>query len=167
VAVSKPRAMDWLLEKCVELGVAEILPFVSARSIVRLEGKKDAKRDKWERIAVSAAKQCGRNRLPIIHPPLSFDEALSETKNHSARFLLDPTSVVGWKEASSRLSGTETFSGWIGPEGGFASAEREQALAAGLQPIRISEHVLRVETAAVAFAALATNGIDVLVTENQ
>jgi 16S rRNA (uracil1498-N3)-methyltransferase len=86
--VSKGKHMDWTIEKAVELGVTRIVPVVSARTIVRIESEdRDAKKDRWMRIAEEAARQCGSAWLPEILPPCSLTESLALVKTTTPTFV--------------------------------------------------------------------------------
>ena len=86
--VSKGKHMDWTLEKAVELGVARIVPVISDRTIVRIEADdRDAKADRWMRIAEEAARQCGSAWLPDILAPRSFKVSLALVKQTTPTFV--------------------------------------------------------------------------------
>jgi 16S rRNA (uracil1498-N3)-methyltransferase len=153
VALLKAPKFDWLLQKVTELGVSEIVPFSSSRVVPRWgEGQTGSRRDRWEKIAAEAAKQCGRAAIPEIHPLRSFEEALAFDAGRAARVLL-------WeKEKAVRLAETVAHSSrvfvLVGPEGGFSDEEALRAQAAGFQPVRLGPRILRAETAGVAIVAL-------------
>lgn len=172
-AIAKGGRMDWLVEKVTELGATGVWPLVAERSEVT--GRGEEKREKWHRRAVEAAKQCGRLWLPEIAEPMSLAEATARLSSagFDAVLLADPSAeagrvadalsaVVGARHAVPVLSAGVAASaghpplrivGFIGPEGGFTAEETAALRAAGAQPVRLGEHILRVETAAVALAA--------------
>ena len=88
VCISKGKHMDWTLEKAVELGVARIVPVISDRTIVRVDADdREAKADRWMRIAEEAARQCGRAWLPEILTPRSFKESLALVQQTTPTFV--------------------------------------------------------------------------------
>ena len=88
VCISKGKHMDWTLEKAVELGVARIVPVISDRTIVRVDADdREAKADRWMRIAEEAARQCGRAWLPEILAPRSFKESLALVQQTTPTFV--------------------------------------------------------------------------------
>lgn len=146
--------MDWLVEKATELGAAGIQPLAAARSVIKLSGERaDKRKERWQAIAVSACEQCGRNRLPEVHSPLSLAEWL---RNPPAQALAGDAVrlVLSLREGNRPLR--ELAAGarevWIlhGPEGGLTQEEEDAALAAGFAPASLGERVLRAETAAIA-----------------
>jgi 16S rRNA (uracil1498-N3)-methyltransferase len=147
--------MDWLVEKATELGVASITPLVAERSVLKLKGERaDKKLAHWQGVAVAAAEQCGRNRVPAIHPALSLKEWLAQPTVDADRWVLSlaqGTQALGAVNASARpvvvLSG---------PEGGLSPAEEAAALAAGFQPVTLGPRVLRAETAPLALLSALT-----------
>jgi 16S rRNA (uracil1498-N3)-methyltransferase len=155
-ALSSSEKMDWVIQKATELGVAEIQPLDTERSVARLSAERAAKRlEHWRQVAISACEQCGRNRLPEIHAPLDIMAWLQQTKE------LPATKLMLLPQGAASLHGREKPQGevvlLIGAEGGFTQAESDSALRCGFSPIRLGARVLRTETAAVAgLAALQT-----------
>lgn len=155
-AMSSSEKMDWVIQKATELGVAEIQPLATERSVARLPSERAAKRlEHWRQVAVSACEQCGRNLLPEIHAPLDIMAWLQRMKE------LPGTRLILLPQGAASLNSLEKPNGsvvlLIGAEGGFAEAESDNALRCGFTPIRLGARVLRTETAAVAgLAALQT-----------
>lgn len=153
-ALLKNPRMDWLIEKAVELGVHSVLPFVSARAVVkfRSETEKQSKIKRWERIAAAAVKQSGRKWLPPIGPLLSFDELLKRTKGlQGPRIFFTPESKEKIGAGGILLKERPPFCIiMIGPEGGFTIKELEKAQEAGFTPYSLGPFILRGETASIA-----------------
>lgn len=147
--------MDLTVQKAVELGVSRLVPIMSQRSVVRLDGERaDRRRERWQEIAVSACEQCGRNRVPEIAPVTSLGQWLASVPKVAAgslRLILSPDGATGLAQLPEP-SGLEVL---IGPEGGLATEEEGLARAAGYQPIRLGPRVLRTETAGLAILAAA------------
>ncbi|HEX6783893.1 MAG TPA: 16S rRNA (uracil(1498)-N(3))-methyltransferase [Sphingomicrobium sp.] len=142
----KRAQTDWLVEKATELGAARLMPVITHRTIaerVRL--------DRLESIAVEAAEQCGRTRLPAIAKPATLKQLLEE--RDAARSLYFADENGGEPPSNAFEPGPALI--LIGPEGGFTDDERERVRAAkNAVPISLGPRVLRAETAAL--AALAT-----------
>lgn len=148
-AVSSGEKMDFTVQKAVELGVAALQPVLSARSVVRLDGERGAKKlAHWRRIAVSACEQCGRNRIPRIAEPVALADYRPP---EGAKILLSP-SGAGRLAALARNPLVLA----AGPEAGFEPAEERLLERAGFDAVRLGPRVLRTETAAL--AALAALG---------
>lgn len=148
--------MDWVIQKATELGVNEIQPLATERSVARLSSERAEKRlEHWQQVAISACEQCGRNVLPAIHAPLDIMVWLKQMQESTdAKFILLPQGATSLREQPKPQSRAALL---IGAEGGFASAESETALHCGFTPIRMGARVLRTETAAIAgLAALQT-----------
>lgn len=151
-AIPKAGRMDWLVEKITELGATGLWPLLTERSEVTARG--EAKREKWDRRAIEAAKQCGRLWLPQIADPMSLEEAVARLNSapFDAVLLADPSPEAS-RLAEAIPAGARQLVGFVGPEGGFTAEESAALRAAGARPVRLGEHILRVETAAVALAA--------------
>ena len=155
-ALSSSEKMDWVIQKATELGVTEIQPLNTERSVARLSVERTAKRlEHWRQVAISACEQCGRNRLPEIHTPLDIMAWLQQMRATSdSKFILLPEGAASLHAQVKPQDGVVLL---IGAEGGFTGAESDSALRCGFTPIRMGARVLRTETAAVVgLAALQT-----------
>ncbi len=155
-ALSSSEKMDWVVQKATELGVNEIQPLATERSVAKLSGERADKRvEHWQQVAISACEQCGRNVLPPIHLPLDIMAWLASMKKSSAtKLMLLPH---GDKTLQQQIKPCGKVVLLIGAEGGFSAAESEAAMHAGFIPLRLGARVLRTETAALAaLAALQT-----------
>jgi 16S rRNA (uracil1498-N3)-methyltransferase len=147
--VPEADKMDWIIQKATELGVAWIQPVTCERSVVRLSGERAARREShWQRVAIAAAEQCGRSRVPDVRPTLAFVSwvALDE---RPARWLLDPQGPP----MAGRPAPEAPFELVVGPEGGLSERERDLALARGGESVGLGPRVLRTETASLAALA--------------
>lgn len=144
--------MDWVVQKCAELGVAAIVPVTMRRSVVRLSGERMARRiHHWQQVAVAACEQCGRNRVPTVAPLLDLPQYLAlAAQENDDRFVLAPGAESGLRELA-RPAGAVTL--LVGPEGGFEDGELHAARAAGFAPLALGPRVLRTETAGSAALA--------------
>lgn len=149
-AIPKGVKIDFIIEKSVELGVDEIMPINSARTVVRLNKQRQESRyNRWQRIALSASKQCGRLRLPIVYPVMEFIDAIKRTKDYDLALM-----ACLHRDAQSLKKTITNFKGkrlivFIGPEGDFTDGEVETAKAEGSKLVSLGPRTLRVDTAAI------------------
>ncbi len=147
--MSSREKMDLTLQKATELGVTEIFPVVTQRSVIKLdEDRADRRVEHWQGVVEAACEQCGRNTVPVIHRVFRFETWIAALPPHSGelRLLLSPHS-------ETRLRDIPTPSRillLVGPEGGLTALEREIAGRFGFQQIILGPRVLRTETAALA-----------------
>ena len=155
-AVPKGDRADWMVEKLSELGVAEFVPLAATRSVVLPEGKN--KRERWVRIATEAAKQSRRSGVMRVGELTSLAEALKKGQADSQPIWYLATEAeakpVPIGDAVAGLGSAKTVTAFVGPEGGWTAEERRAFERAGVQPVRLTASILRVETAAVAVAAV-------------
>lgn len=166
LAVPANDRMDWVVEKATELGVAAIQPLTCTRSVLRLSGERaEKRRAHWQGVAVAASEQCGRAKVPLIHPVADFSAWVARGLSGNAgdmppnalRAILSlapPQSTL--KALLTALPSAKDVGFLSGPEGGFTEEEEAQARAAGWQPAHLGPRVLRADTAPV--AALAVVG---------
>lgn len=149
----KADKMEWIVQKLTELGVARIVPVEMRFCVAKAE--KEGKNARLLRIAREAVKQCGRSAVPTIERAMPFAQALSDMRERE--FMLMPwESAQGTSLAGAVLprSGAKDVGILIGPEGGIAPEEAQQAQGAGAIPLTLGERILRTETAAIASAAV-------------
>ena len=146
-ALAKGDKMETIIQKSIECGACEIVPFASERCVVKIDKKDEGKKiDRWQKIAEGAAKQSGRGIIPQVKGVLSFKELLSSLGG-TVLFCYEGEDTVTIKEA---LKGTELkgeISVIIGSEGGFSQKEAEQLKAAGAISVGLGKRILRCETA--------------------
>ena len=155
--------MDTLVEKATELGVATIVPLMSERSVLRLQGERAAKKiAHWRAVAIAACEQSGRTRLPRIEPVASLAAWLqalptpAAQTSPEARWLLslDPAALaVSARLAAPDTSGAASVCVLSGPEGGLTPAEQALAARCGFVPVSLGPRVLRADTAPLAALA--------------
>ena len=150
--IPEATKMDWIIEKSVELGVSDIIPLAAQRSVVRLDKDRAEKRlSRWQAIAISAAQQCGRNRLPHIASPAGTGEYLRQT-TPSHRILFSPRATETLSEWARRQK-PQDITLMIGPEGGFSPEEETMAEQEGVTFLSMGPRILRTETAGLAAVA--------------
>lgn len=167
-AAVKAKAMEWILQKAAELGVARIVCFPGEHSAVALkELRHDVERGRWEKILWEACKQCDRQFPPALQVAEDLTRAIAWAGAASRSWLFHPGAGEGaaaFRGAAGGFRETEAKAGdagkpsarlLIGPEGGLTSEELRHAWDAGFEAFALGELVLRAETAAVAACALA------------
>jgi 16S rRNA (uracil1498-N3)-methyltransferase len=155
--ITANERMDWLIEKATELGVASITPLVAERSVLKLKGERAEKKlAHWQGVAVAAAEQCGRNRVPTVHAAVTLTEWMKKAPP-GERWVLSlsqgtqPLSQMQGQGTSKPMAPVTVLSG---PEGGLSPSEEATALAAGFVPLTLGPRVLRAETAPLTVLAL-------------
>lgn len=153
----KGDKMEWIVQKAVELGVYEIIPVVTKRTVVKLDEKKATKKvERWNSIAESGAKQSGRNQIPKVSRVMSYQESLAYAK--SLDILLIPYELAegmqDTKAAVDSIQPGQSVGFFIGPEGGFDVAEVEDAMGVGAKPISLGKRILRTETAGLTMLSI-------------
>jgi 16S rRNA (uracil1498-N3)-methyltransferase len=150
VAIPKGKTMDLVVQKAVELGVARIRPLLTEHTVVKA-GDASRKRDKWQRVALEACKQCGQNLLPMVEGPCPLDEWLPQRSGDAAALIASLSGGAG--SLRGVLRGFEPRPAQVellvGPEGDFTPGEVAAAVESGFAPVSLGPLVLRVETAAL------------------
>ena len=151
----KSDKMDLIVQKAVELGVHEIIPVSTARSVVKLDASKaEKKAARWQTIAQSAAELSRRRIVPQVQPPMRMKEAIGYaarmTQLQVVPYELQPCDSSTGEVLQGLAPGT-SIAVFIGPEGGFEKEEVQQAMEAGAKPISLGRRILRTETAGLAF----------------
>lgn len=168
--IAKGSKMDLIIQKAVEVGVSRIIPVLTERTVVRLDGAKaDSRVERWQRIAYEAAKQAGRGRVPAVESIYSWSElwqrddlgfVIVPWEEEGAAGLLQ---TVRKAESSSEVEGSDEPANEvgvreltivIGPEGGLSADEIALAKRRGAHPVTLGPRILRTETAAIVASAL-------------
>lgn len=148
--MSRGDRMDYAIQKATEMGATVIQPLDSARCEVRLNAERQRKRLRnWQQVAISAAEQCGRARIPEILTPMGVNDWVKSC-DQDVRLVLHHEG----RPPSEHASAPETVALLVGPEGGLEEQELGTAAAAGFQPLALGRRVLRTETAPVAALGL-------------
>jgi 16S rRNA (uracil1498-N3)-methyltransferase len=153
-AVPKGNRADWMIEKLSELGASRFVPLAAGRSVVLPEGR--GKRQRWERIAVEAAKQSKRRGVMTIADLTPLPEAIKRLEGAAGWVLSTAGDAVPMGQALlvSPARRKRDLTIFIGPEGGWTDDELRLFAQSALTPVRLTATILRVETAAVAAAAI-------------
>lgn len=163
--LSLPRynVFDSTLERCVELGVSSITPFVSDYSFIRKEKELPAgKYERWNKIVISATQQCGRGELMKIHELARFANVLKGINLNAQNWCLfayeGPTQAPIQNEIQRLKSQFAAFPDnifiLVGSEGGFSTQEVQQIQGLGLNPVTLGQQILRVETACLTLVSV-------------
>ena len=147
--IPKGDKMDYIAQKCTEVGVSRIVPVEFSRCVARWEGKDAAKKQaRYQRIAAEAAKQSGRAAVPDIALPMSLSAMCMDIEKHA--LILAPWEEE--RENSIRVSwhGEKDVAVVIGPEGGISPEEIEKLKETGAKPVTLGPRIFRTETAGLA-----------------
>lgn len=144
--ISRGDKMEFTIQKSVELGVNTITPLVSERCGVKLNQERFAKKlAQWQKIAIGACEQCGRNRVPLIRPVMSLEDWCKEEDN-ALKLNLHPRARYSINTLPDSLKKVRLL---IGPEGGLSQAEIDNTRTMGFEEILLGPRVLRTETTAM------------------
>ena len=144
-SVPKGEKMDLIIQKSVELGITEIRPFFSARTVAKSHGKTA----RWNKIALEAAKQCGRGIVPAVYEPVEFSEALAQNTAELSIFAYEEETQTTLKSVLRSAPAPANIAVFVGPEGGFEKSEVDTAKESGCRVITLGKRILRAETAPI------------------
>ena len=148
--------MEFIIQKAVELGVTEITPVMTAYCVSRPDSKSmEKKLARYQKIALEASKQCGRGRIPQVHPLLNFDDAINRQTQKDISILFYECGGLPLQKLISPEQ--KKISVFVGSEGGFSKSEAERAEAAGLCLATLGNRILRCETAPIAGISIVMN----------
>lgn len=149
--VPKGTKMDEVVRMGTELGVAEFIPFLSARTVAEGRGRTS----RWRRIAAESAAQCRRSDVPAVHAPVPLDQALERVAGYDLVLLLwEGEQTRSMAHILAAAANPRRVAVVIGPEGGLADVEVERAVTRGAVPVTVGPLILRTETAGVAALAM-------------
>jgi 16S rRNA (uracil1498-N3)-methyltransferase len=156
IALTKGEKMDFIVEKATELGVKTIIPFSSSYSVPQLDEKKIMKRtERWQKIALSAIKQCGRTHVPDIWPLWEYRKLVHEASPQALKLIFwEKEKQQSLYQIHDRYGGVSAVLIVVGPEGGFTVEEAQWAQQHGFETVEIGRRILRADTAAVAAMTL-------------
>jgi 16S rRNA (uracil1498-N3)-methyltransferase len=151
----KGEKMDYLIQKATELGVKEIIPFFSSRSVPLWEkSRRPNRHHRWEKIAVEASKQCGRGVVPKIESLQDYPGMLRAASTDHLRLILWERDGIKLKEVLERSGEKTKIFFVIGPEGGFSLDEVDEATRAGFVAVTLGKRILRAETASLCLLSI-------------
>ena len=152
--IPKGRKMDLVVEKATELGVHTLVPFTSAFSLGAGAGAA-AKRERWQRIAVAAAKQSGRTGIPSVAAPAPFAEVITACTHDLRLLFFEGAATISFDAVPQSPRPPASIAVVVGPEGGFSRDEVDAAREAGFAVVDLGPRILRTETAALVAVTLA------------
>lgn len=159
----KSDKLELIIQKAVELGVYEIVPVITKRTVVKIDDKKAGKKlERYNVIAESAGKQSGRGIIPTVKPFMSFKQALEYAKTFDMNLIPyeEAKGMEYSREVIKDIHGKKNLGIFIGPEGGFAKEEVDMAIEAGAKCITLGNRILRTETAGLAALSIIMFEID-------
>lgn len=146
----KADKMELIIQKAVELGVYQIIPVETKRSIVKLDVKKVKSRlARWQSIAEAAAKQSRRRIVPQVMPVMGFEKAAAMAAEMDVKMIPYELAedMAKTRTCIERVAEGDRVAVFIGPEGGFSEEEIAYALSCGIEPVTLGKRILRTETA--------------------
>jgi len=149
----KADKMELIIQKCVEIGVFEIVPVITERTIVKLNGKETAKIARWQKIAESAAKQAGRGIIPCVGEVATFRQSLEVAQSFENKIVAyENEKNFSIKEylIGAAVHGVPSLALFIGPEGGFSDKEAQTMANSEIAHVSLGKRILRTETAGMA-----------------
>ncbi len=151
--IPKSDKLEMIIQKAIELGVSNIIPVKTNRVVVKIDEKKtQAKVNRWNAIAQSAAKQSKRSIIPKVLNPQTIDNALEIVKDYGVKLLPyeNADGIKKTKDILNSLDSKNNIAVFIGPEGGFEEAEVKKSIDSGFEVITLGKRILRTETAGLA-----------------
>lgn len=151
--IPKAAKMDYIIQKTTELGICEIYPCEMARCVSKPEGGK--KTERWQKIAMEAAKQSGRGIVPIVHDSIKLPQAIEILKSADISFIPYECEENNYlKPILQSAKSPKTVAFMIGPEGGFDKDEIEKLTSYNIPSVSLGKRILRTETAGEAVLAM-------------
>lgn len=149
-SIAKGERFELLVAKCTELGVDRIVPVIFERTV-----KQSLQQHRLQTIAVESTKQCQRLFLPIIDSPIALPETIKKLQSeYPAAKIIFGSLAQNTESIVSFNSGSNDTIAFIGPEGGMTETEENMLKEINAQPVRLTDTILRIETAAITFAAI-------------
>jgi len=153
-SLCRPEKLEWILEKCTELGIDDIYLLEASRSVVKIpKDRLEAKMERWRKIILAAVKQSRRSTFPALHPPLPLP-MVCRSLSPGVKLLLSEDAGCPSLKGTVRSAKRDRAVFCIGPEGGWTKQEYEELLRWGFQPASLGPQILRTETAALVVTAI-------------
>jgi 16S rRNA (uracil1498-N3)-methyltransferase len=159
--VLKTRNMDLVIQKATELGTDSIVPVISERTIVKMEGIQDKKWKRWNRVAIEASKQCGRSAVPDIMAPVNLTTFIQK-KEESKKLFLSERGGGALRQIlihpiERNLQIPRYVILLVGPEGGWTEREEQDIMKSRYEAVSLGSLTLRSETAAIVGLAMVSH----------
>jgi 16S rRNA (uracil1498-N3)-methyltransferase len=153
--IPRGNKLELILQKCTELGVAGIVPFMASRSVARVPaGRLREKLERWQRIVREAARQSNRASVPDISFAADLAEALNLAEDPVKLLLWEEEQAGTLKKVLAELPPPERIAVIVGPEGGLTAEEVASAVKCGFVPVSLGKRIVRTETAGLAIVAI-------------
>lgn len=150
-SLPKGDKMELVIQKCVEIGIHRIVPIKTEHSVVNWDKKADKKTERWNKISLAAAKQCGRGIIPQVADIITFEQAIEDSKKYDGRIIPyekeEDYSLKRFTKCFSAQENKKSIAVFIGPEGGFSDREIQLAKESGITSVTLGKRILRTETA--------------------
>lgn len=143
----KGDKMELVIQKCIEIGVDRIVPVITENTVVKIGDKADKKNIRWNKIAESAAKQCGRGKIPHVEKIMTFSEAVEDAKELEKAIIPYEKETKTSIKKFAKESKVKSIGVFIGPEGGFSDSEIELCQKSNITSVSLGKRILRTETA--------------------
>ena len=155
-ALIKAKNLELILQKATELGMSDFIPVISSRSVVKIGDKTEKKMQRWRRIVLESAKQCGRSVVPQIHNPSDLN-ILLQTRDEEKKFLFCGRGGKYLKDLLVSLKPPASVVLLVGPEGDWTDREERDIVSHGFEAVSLGPLILRSETAAMASLAMVSH----------
>lgn len=152
MALPKGDKLEFVVQKCCELGASKLIPFESAYCVAKKSKKDDQKRSRLQKIALEACKQSGRSTPMDVAPTMTFGEVVQDLKHQDVNLFFYEHATVPLSQIG--LGDAHSVGVIVGSEGGFNEKEEAQFMAAGAHTVSLGKRILRCETAAVTGVSL-------------
>ena len=153
----KGDKFELIIQKCTEIGVSKIIPAITDRVIVKLDDKNiDKKVERWNKIALEASKQSGRQKIPVVEKPINLKKLIENISKYDILLLpYECEKVITLKSILKNVSkDCKNIAIMIGPEGGFSDEEIESLNLENVKRVTLGPRILRTETAGLATLAI-------------
>ncbi len=150
----KGDKLELILQKAVELGAAEIIPFQAKHSVVKIKEREEEKLARWQRIAREAARQSGQTTIPQISFCRDMSGVVQQARQSLKLMLWEKERCNRLKETLARFPRPESIAVLVGPEGGLYDGEAETAIQGGFIPVSLGDRIVRTETAGLVILAV-------------
>lgn len=163
--VPKADKMDYIIQKCTEIGVKDIYPLITKFTVSKIDESKNLERkiERWNKIAREAAKQCNRGVIPLVHAPIVFKDLNQYLKQCDLSVIPYEKSIPGGlKQLFHKHDNVNSVAVIVGPEGGFDKDEVKYALENGAFEISLGNRILRTETAPIVIMSIIMYNYDIM-----
>jgi 16S rRNA (uracil1498-N3)-methyltransferase len=155
-ALLKAKNLELVLQKATELGMGDFIPVISSRSVVKMGDKTEKKMQRWRRIVLESAKQCGRSVVPQIHNPLDLSIFL-QTRDEEKKIFFCARGEKHLRDLLVSLKPPASVVLLVGPEGDWTDREERHIAGHGFEAVSLGPLTLRSETAAMAGLAMVSH----------